>query len=62
MRDYGLGDQGWLCGGGGTKLDIEVYYLTAKFLSPFIFKPLTASDFFSGSTFLFLLLVASIFL
>lgn len=40
------GDQGWLCGGGGTKLDIEVYYLTVKFLSPFIFKPLTASEFF----------------
>ena len=28
------GDQGWLCVGGGTKLDIEVYYVTAKFLSP----------------------------
>lgn len=35
----------------GPKLDTEVYYLTIKFLSPVIFKPLIRID-ISGSAFL----------
>lgn len=42
------GNQGWLCGGGGTQ-DSGVYYWTTKFLSPVIFKSLIKID-FAGST------------